>query len=88
MPDKTTKPGVLGNNIIYLSGCLKATEVQTSNTNGKDCPRKCLNQEPFMFAVNINVKVIPLYFCGIFTLPSYVNSEAMPFYFILQNIIP
>ena len=68
--------------IIYLSGCFESTEVQTSNTTGKECPGKCLNQRPFMFADNLKVKVIPLYFVIFLLLPNYVNSEAMPFYFI------
>ena len=68
--------------IIYLSGCFESTEVQTSNTTGKECPRKCLNQRPFMFAENLKVKVIPLYFCDIFT-PSQLckfGSNAFLFY--------
>nr|XP_022313930.1 uncharacterized protein LOC111118657 isoform X2 [Crassostrea virginica]XP_022313932.1 uncharacterized protein LOC111118657 isoform X2 [Crassostrea virginica]XP_022313933.1 uncharacterized protein LOC111118657 isoform X2 [Crassostrea virginica] len=41
---------------VTLIGCFKSTEVRTSNTTEKDCPRKCLNQKPFMFAVNIKDK--------------------------------
>ncbi|XP_078316761.1 uncharacterized protein LOC111121933 [Crassostrea virginica] len=43
---------------VTLIGCFESTEVQTSNTTGKECPRKCLNQRPFMFADNLKKECV------------------------------
>nr|XP_022319140.1 uncharacterized protein LOC111121933 [Crassostrea virginica] len=43
---------------VTLIGCFESTEVQTSNTTRKECPRKCLNQRPFMFAENLKTECV------------------------------